>query len=227
MFAHHSEVIAAIAIPAAAPNLIYTASLDCSVRCLDAAAGVSWEVVEEDEGKPAALCFDGGGAGGEGGGTSMWVGNRLGQVYHCDTRVKCGSGGGAGGVRSIRGSTGGLLQVHAEGKKITTVCLGPGGAGGAASPFTLLTAGGDGLVRLWDTRRLPKGGSSTSKVREGGTPIAELVHGSTVCSAYFSPLGTHIMSASANDYVRVWDTGRVTAGSLQPKHVLKHDMHTG
>ena len=38
MFDMHSEVIAAIAVPSAAPHNIFTASLDCTIRCLDAIA---------------------------------------------------------------------------------------------------------------------------------------------------------------------------------------------
>ena len=60
-----------------------------------------------------------------------------------------------------------------------------------------------------------------------GEPLAALENSGVVSSAYFSPLGTYIMSASSDDHLRVWETSRVMAGHHAPMHVLKHDMHTG
>ena len=213
VFDLHSEVIAAIAVPSAAPHNIFTASLDTTIRCLDAVTGVSYDI-HEDPGKPAALCFECGGGGGWGGGHTFWVGNREGELYHLDTRLRSrGAGRGPGG-------TSGVLQAHTEGKKISTVCLQGGGAGGA-----LLTASGDGTAKLWDARKLPRHSSGAGGKKP--EPLATLQHGSTVCSAYFSPWGGHIASASNDDLVRVWDTAAVLRGELAPRHAIKHDMHTG
>jgi WD40 repeat protein len=211
VFDMHSEVIAAIAVPSAAPHNIFTASLDCTIRCLDAVAGISYDI-HEDEGKPAALCFEHGSSDGWAGGHTFWVGNREGQLYHLDTRLRRrGAGRGPGG-------TSGVCQAHVEGKKITTVCLNPSGVG------TVLTASGDGTVKLWDARRLPRHGARGKATPE---PLHTLEHGSTVCSAYFSPWGGHIASACNDDLIRVWDTTAVMSGSAAPKYAVKHDMHTG
>jgi len=232
VFSHHSEVISAIAIPSAASNFIYTASLDCSVRCLDAERGVSWELVSEDEGKPAALCLEGGSDDDcASAGHSMWVGNREGQIYHLDSRVAPVSRVGCHEGRQTS-----YLQVHVAGKKITTLSL------GGSTFSTLLSAGGDGAVKLWDVRKMPTSGKRAwGKVGQcEAACLAVLTHGTTVCSAYFSPRGTYIMSSSNDDLLRVWRTVDVLGGKggggggglkgkpeALPSHVWKHDMHTG
>ena len=205
VFAHHSEVVAAILVPAAHPASIFTASLDYSVRRLDATAGVS-EVIFWDEGKPSAMALDGAD---NAGAAALWIGTREGALFHVDTRLP---------GKDLSRATGPSIQVHAEGKKITTISMGAGGT-------TLLTASGDATVRLWDSRKLPRVGGSMRAAEP--SPLAELTHGSTVCSAYFSPRGTYIASASSDDTLRVWDSAAVAKGDLTPKATFTHDMHTG
>ena len=84
------------------------------------------------------------------------------------------------------------------------------------------TASVDRTVRLWDWR---------GSLRK---PLAEMVHGLAVNSAYFSPgAGTALLTTSYDDYVRVFDVSKLvsgeTAGASDPPCVLAapHGNQTG
>src|SRR5262249_37513978 len=56
----------------------------------------------------------------------------------------------------------------------------------------LASAGGDGAVRIWDSRT--------------GKPIREIpAHDKAACSVVFHPDGKHLASAGADGRVKVWD----------------------
>jgi len=80
----------------------------------------------------------------------------------------------------------------------------------------LVTAAGDGVVAIWDTRDVLKGGGDLRKVRslEG--------HSSAALAAVGSPVRAHILSSSKDQTCRLWD---VETGACISR--LNHAAFTG
>jgi WD40 repeat protein len=100
-------------------------------------------------------------------------------------------------------------------KKINTVSLHPNG-------HSLLTAGLDGDVSLWDIRRLA--------TKQKPARIAAFSSGRSVNSAFFSPSGAHVVSTTMANKLDIFHNLHLAAtddDTIQPAHRIAHDNKTG
>jgi hypothetical protein len=207
-FSLHSSVINSFKVPPVSPSCLITTSYDGSIRCTDLTSRISHEVLIDDD-CPSSIDVDTATGSGWAGGFTFFVGNRAGAIYHLDTRLSSAATSTIEGAHGV--------------KKVTSVSL-----SAAGGPY-LCSSGSDGLVNVWDVRKLPvhsKSGGGTKKA----TPLDSFVHGSTVTSAFFNASGSRIMSccnekAKENvGYLRVFAMagGKGTTESSTP-----HNNHTG
>jgi len=113
----------------------------------------------------------------------------------------------------------------AHDRKVTALCTLP-------DTSYCLSSGGDGVVKVWDVRKLPQPGG-----RHGSGAVKEvcLLRGNqSITSAFFSHHGTHVVATCNDNKLRVWDVaadggGGGRGGSLvadPPSLVISHDNHT-
>jgi WD40 repeat protein len=195
------------------------------VRALDVNAFRYYELLDaSDESGVSAIDAESAGPGGLDAGVVFWCGTyNTGSIFQFDTRMK------AGGVGSLNF----LRDAHA--KKVTAVSCCPG------RPY-VLSSGTDGLLKIWDARRLPHHTASRSKASPA--PLAEAKHGGSATSAFFAPTGRRVVSTSSDNNVRVWEvkpegalagggSGGSAAGGegsgplIEPPLRLAHNNHTG
>ena len=214
-FKLHTAPINYFQIPVGAPHLVLTASYDGSMRALDLNKGMSWELSTDcssDEcGGVSSFDLD---SVSSDGAAVLYAGTYGGLCAVVDTRLRRGAG--ASGESSV-------VTWSAHNKKVTALSLVKGS-------HSMLTSGSDGRVQLWDTRKLPSSGSSSSGSARI-TAVHELKHPQALSSAFFSPGGTHIVSTCNDNRLRVWSTvetkGVFLPTSVTPVTSIVHDNHTG
>ncbi|KAI9480987.1 MAG: WD40-repeat-containing domain protein [Benjaminiella poitrasii] len=84
----------------------------------------------------------------------------------------------------------------------------------------LVLASNDRTVTVWDVRMWNK------RKREIEEPLQSIEHGYSVTSAYWSPNGDILATASYDDYIRLFDLDKNNK-TLELKSAIKHNNHTG
>lgn len=85
--------------------------------------------------------------------------------------------------------------------------------------YTLVSAGNDGIVSLWDIRKFGKAASQKA--------VATQHVGRSVSSAYFSPSGGSLLSTSFEDRIDLIDGAHTFKGVIKPSTSIKHNNQTG
>lgn len=85
--------------------------------------------------------------------------------------------------------------------------------------YTLVSAGNDGIVSLWDIRKFGKAASQKA--------VATQHVGRSVSSAYFSPSGGSLLSTSFEDRIDLIDGAHTFKGVMKPSTSIKHNNQTG
>ncbi|GKZ01003.1 hypothetical protein MPSEU_001051800 [Mayamaea pseudoterrestris] len=129
-------------------------------------------------------------------GLAFFASTSTGMVFHVDLRAN-------------------KLTFHKElsVKKINTVSLHPNG-------YSLLTAGLDCQVTLWDVRKF------ASKKRPA--PVTSFHSGKSVNSAYFSPSGKYAVSTTMSDKLDIFTDLHLSGPeTIKPSTRIPHDNRTG
>ena len=104
--------------------------------------------------------------------------------------------------------------------------------------YSLISAGLDCTVNLWDVRRL--GDSRTLRTNKAPTPVASYNGGRSVSSAFFSATGKYVVSTTMANKLDVFADFHLASNdssdsnnnsnkqlSTQPLHSIRHDNMTG
>ncbi|KIY43382.1 WD40 repeat-like protein, partial [Fistulina hepatica ATCC 64428] len=200
-------------------HVVYTSAYDCTIRSLTFTSGVSREIFAVDERvliSSLDLTPDG---------REMWLSDANGGVTHLDLRL---------GRSSAR-------TFYLSDQKIGCVSI------NSTHTNLLLAASNSRSLKIWDVRMLQKiAGNSevptfdndvvneyAESKRGLGTLRGEWRHDKSVSAAYWDPSGTHVVSTSYDDRLRLWDfSSRVLDGtsifpSMRPQHQRKHNCQTG
>lgn len=175
---------------AAAAAQLFTVSYDGSARALDVATGTSQLLLSTEDAEFSAFDVTADGR-------TAVLGDNDGELCVLDCRANAPAAQG--------------LTVAA--RKVNTVSI-------DVSERLVATASTDTAVRVWDLRKLSKGGGSHHKPK----PVHSAAHDASCQGAYFAPDGSQrIVSTSFDNTVRVWDA---RAGLAQLVRV-KHNNNTG
>ena len=89
--------------------------------------------------------------------------------------------------------------------------------------YTLASAGNDGVVSIWDTRKF-----QGSKFKPGApTPIATNFIGLSVSSSFFSPSGNALLSTSFANRLDLIEDPQKQKGNIKPTKQIQHNNQTG
>ena len=88
---------------------------------------------------------------------------------------------------------------------------------------TLLSAGLDCQIQLWDVRKLKKDNRSGRSI----SPLAHFHFGKSVNSAHFSPSGKRIVATTQANKLDLFQGAHLQSGLVQPYKRIVHDNHTG
>ncbi|KAI7905290.1 WD40-repeat-containing domain protein [Cokeromyces recurvatus] len=120
-----------------------------------------------------------------------------------------------GEVGVVDSRTGDTPLIHApKEKKIGCLHLNP------VDQNLLALASNDRTTTIWDIRMWNK------RKREVGEPLQSIEHGYSVTSAYWSPNGDILATASYDDYIRLFDLNKNNK-TVELKSAIKHNNHTG
>eukprot|EP00057_Strongylocentrotus_purpuratus_P013271 XP_011667745.1 PREDICTED: WD repeat-containing protein 76 [Strongylocentrotus purpuratus] len=120
-------------------------------------------------------------------------------------------------VVDTRSRKGGENVYHVHSSNARTVSVHP------TMPHYFVTASTDRTAALWDIRSMKSKGINK--------PIAEMPHGKSVSSAFFSPItGSKILTTSLDDRISIFDTKSAKDGGMSDvKRTLwqSHNNRTG
>ncbi|TIA91602.1 hypothetical protein E3P99_01015 [Wallemia hederae] len=194
----------------------FTGSYDCTARRLDFETGISAQVFR---------CNDG------------YEHESLRLITHLDTPSQTPSllhiadNGGGLSLKDVRESdnTRGVRYVLSK-NKLGSVSINP------ANQHEVCVASNDHAVRIFDLRMTKQYADTLKPVVEDANDLpfydcrqdtkkagllAEQPHKKAVTSAYYSPDGSHILSTSFDNTVKLFDS------SLNPIHSVRHNNETG
>ncbi|XP_030848915.1 WD repeat-containing protein 76 [Strongylocentrotus purpuratus] len=202
LFAPHTNQVKCLRFSPSDPNKLFSVSYDGTVRCGDFTKAVFDEVYRADEDEFIwTSYFDFMSADG----SSLLVTQhyRTGNVVVVDTRS--------------RNRKGGENVYHVHSSNARTVSVHP------TMPHYFVTASTDRTAALWDIRSMKSKGINK--------PIAEMPHGKSVSSAFFSPItGSKILTTSLDDRISIFDTKSAKDGGMSDvKRTLwqSHNNRTG
>jgi hypothetical protein len=140
----------------------------------------------------------------------FFVSTSTGCLYHVDSRV--------------RGRASLTFQHQLSDKKINSVSLHPNG-------HSLVTAGLDGRVCLWDVRQFvaaTRTAKSTTKTSTARVPIASYHGTKSINSAFFAPSGKSVVAATMHNRLDVLVDFHTATGPVHKAvRSIRHDNHTG
>jgi WD40 repeat protein len=140
----------------------------------------------------------------------FFVSTSTGCLYHVDSRV--------------RGRASLTFQHQLSDKKINSVSLHPNG-------HSLVTAGLDGRVCLWDVRQFvaaTRTAKSTTKTSTARVPIASYHGTKSINSAFFAPSGKSVVATTMHNRLDVLVDFQTETGPVHKAvRSIRHDNHTG
>lgn len=89
--------------------------------------------------------------------------------------------------------------------------------------YTLASAGNDGLVNLWDTRKF----QNTRGMGKPAKALATQNIGFSVNSSYFSPDSGTLLSTTMANKLELTDDAHKLTGSFKPTTSIQHNNQTG
>jgi len=134
----------------------------------------------------------------------LFVSTSMGEVIHVDLRVSK--------KEKI------TFYEKVSEKKVNTVSLHPNGS-------TLATSGTDGVVRLFDIRKLKDSRNSSKLAKPLGTQTAGL----SVSSSFFSPSGKSLLTTSFANRLDITEDAHLVKGgkTIKPTYGIRHNNQTG
>ena len=89
----------------------------------------------------------------------------------------------------------------------------------------MISAGLDGMVKLWDLRRLSK----TKQKSRLPQPVAEYRSGRSINSAFFAPSGRYAVSTTMGNKLDVFENLHLSSNEklFRPAHSIPHNNRTG
>jgi len=222
LFRYHSGAVACLEWNETNHQLLST-SYDGTVRLFDAASEKSTQIF---------AAFDDSSAFADQLGAGLDTGYRFWTQYCClDSRFsKCMFlSTSQGTVMHIDLRTKGFtFHEKLSEKKINTLSLHPNG-------HSLISAGLDCMVQLWDIRNLGYNRKSSHATARTKAPLAFYNGGKSVNSAFFSPSGRYAVSTTMNNKLDIFQDMHLKEGvstkqkniSIKPFKSIAHDNRTG